>query len=190
MTPERLVQLADAWGADLRRWPESEQAAAQALLAHDAGLQAVLARAADLDAMLDLHAVAPPDARLQRAVLAGAPGALDDQRDQRNRLDRLDRFDQSEQREQREHHDQRDQRDQRNQRERPEGQRSGWQFPRHWWWPGAGVAGVGLAGTVVGAMAVATALSTVAPAPRSTGAGGTWATTVFDGSSAAEWSEE
>jgi len=33
MTPERFTHLADAYGADLQRWPASERAGAQALLA-------------------------------------------------------------------------------------------------------------------------------------------------------------
>jgi hypothetical protein len=153
MTPERLRQLADTWGADLRRWPEAERAGAQALLAHDAAAQALLRRAAELDALLDAHAVAAPDARLAQAVLAGAP--------------RQDI------------------------RQRPAGQKAkAWPFPGRWWWSGAGLAGIGLAGSAVGAMAVAMALSTVVPAPGAASAAGTWASTVFDSGSGAEWSEE
>ncbi len=150
MTPERLEQLAEAWGADLQRWPESERTAAQALLGHDAVARAVLTRAAELDGLLAAHSIEPPDARLVQAVLAGAPSDA---------------------------------------RQRVPGQRKGWSFPRHWWWSGAGVAGVGLAGAAAGAAAVAMALAAV-PAPLSTRLDGTWASTVFDSSSTAEWSEE
>src|ERR1700733_14718890 len=73
MTPERLEQLADAWGADLARWPESERTQAQALLGRDAAAGAVLNRPAELDAMLAAHSIEPPDAQLVRAVLASAP---------------------------------------------------------------------------------------------------------------------
>ena len=73
MTPERLERLAAAWGADLRRWPGAERIAAEALLARDAGAQSLLDRAVELDALLDAHAVAAPDAWLLQAVLAGAP---------------------------------------------------------------------------------------------------------------------
>ncbi|OUL98758.1 hypothetical protein [Variovorax sp. JS1663] len=66
MTPERLRQLADAWGADPRRWPEAERAAALRLLAHDTAARAQLARAVELDQLLDLHAVAAPDTALAR----------------------------------------------------------------------------------------------------------------------------
>lgn len=32
MTPERFAHLADAYGADLQRWPAQEQGSARALL--------------------------------------------------------------------------------------------------------------------------------------------------------------
>lgn len=151
MNLERFKQLADAWGADLRRWPESERAAAQALLGRDADARALLNRAAEFDAVLDAHVVVPPGARLTQAVLAGAPAVA---------------------------------------RPRSSGKRTGWQFPRSWWWSGAGVAGVGLAGAAVGAVAVAMALALV-PAPRSVRFDGTtWASTAFDSNSVADWSEE
>ena len=71
MTPERMEELADAWGADLRRWPAAERAAAEALWRRDAVARARLKRVEQLDALLDAHVVAPPDARLVHAVLAG-----------------------------------------------------------------------------------------------------------------------
>ena len=73
MTPERFEQLADAWGADLRHWPAQEQAAARALMEQPAfapAARALLARANELDTLLDSHAVAPPSAALASAVLA------------------------------------------------------------------------------------------------------------------------
>ncbi|MDR6539750.1 hypothetical protein [Variovorax soli] len=73
MTPERLGELADAWGSDLRRWPEAERAAAQMLLERDPLAKEFLARVAELDALLDSHAVAPPDALLVQAMLASVP---------------------------------------------------------------------------------------------------------------------
>ena len=74
MTPERFEQLADAWGADLRRWPAPERMPARGLLEREPRLRAVLARAAELDALLDAHTVAAPGAALVRGVLAAAPG--------------------------------------------------------------------------------------------------------------------
>ncbi|QNK70451.1 hypothetical protein [Variovorax sp. PAMC26660] len=74
MTPERFEELADAWGAELRRWPDAERADAQALLERDASARVVLARAAELDSMLDASVVASPAAALIQAALAGAPG--------------------------------------------------------------------------------------------------------------------
>jgi hypothetical protein len=155
MTPERLEQLADTWGADLQRWPEAERVAAQALLARDASSRSLLARAAELDALLDAHAIAPPDASLLRAVLAGAPGHAPDGAPRG-----------------------------------AAGQRKRRQWLRNWWWSGAGVAGVGLVGTAVGAMAVAMALSAVTPASRLGTAAGGWATSAFESGSAGDWSEE
>ncbi|MFH0133020.1 hypothetical protein [Variovorax sp. EL159] len=73
MTPERFEELADAWGAELRRWPDAERADAQALLERDASARTILARAAELDALLDASAVASPSAALIQAALAGAP---------------------------------------------------------------------------------------------------------------------
>lgn len=72
MTPERFEGLADAWGADLQRWPEAERAAARGLLAREPGLQAMLAHAAALDAVLDAHRIAAPGAGLVRGVLDAA----------------------------------------------------------------------------------------------------------------------
>ncbi|MFD2430767.1 hypothetical protein ACFSUK_27275 [Sphingobium scionense] len=65
MTPERFAALADAYGADLRRWPSHEQDAAQAMLATDpANARDVLARAATLDGLLDRHRVPAPSSAL------------------------------------------------------------------------------------------------------------------------------
>ena len=75
MTPDRFEQLLDAWGADPRRWPEAERAAAQEHLARDPSARALGARAAELDALLDSHHVAPPDAALVRAVLDATGGS-------------------------------------------------------------------------------------------------------------------
>lgn len=74
MTPERFGHLADAYGADLRRWPVAEQAAAQALLASGAGpVQDALRQARELDQWLDSHQLAPAPAGLARQIAASAP---------------------------------------------------------------------------------------------------------------------
>lgn len=74
MTPERFAYLADAYGADLRRWPGAEQAAAHALL--DAGnlhARQALATAGWLDRQLDSHQLAFDDPALARQIRQSAP---------------------------------------------------------------------------------------------------------------------
>lgn len=73
---ERLETLLDCHGGDLRRWPPSERAAAERLLAGSAAARALKAQAEALDAALDDYAVAPPDPQLRaRLVSAQAPRA-------------------------------------------------------------------------------------------------------------------
>lgn len=89
MKAQRLHALAEAYGADLRRWPASERAFADSLIAADPSLKAVLDEAAALDALLDAlldAAPAPaPSAALVARVLAAAPKA----RRPRLHLDRI-----------------------------------------------------------------------------------------------------
>uniref|UniRef100_E1TDB1 Uncharacterized protein n=1 Tax=Burkholderia sp. (strain CCGE1003) TaxID=640512 RepID=E1TDB1_BURSG len=74
MTPERFHQIVEAYGADPRRWPEEERAAAQAWTqTHRQQADAWLAQAAGLDAWLAADRLAPPDAALQRRIVASAP---------------------------------------------------------------------------------------------------------------------
>jgi len=74
MTPERFHQIVEAYGADSRRWPEEERAAAQAWAqTHRQQADAWLAQAAGLDAWLAADRLAPPDAALQRRIVASAP---------------------------------------------------------------------------------------------------------------------
>lgn len=78
MTLERFKELLDAFGADLRRWPEAERAAARALIAQAPEAQAALAAARRLDRLLDLYD--PPadraaEARL-RVALAAVPSRV------------------------------------------------------------------------------------------------------------------
>lgn len=81
MKAERLHELADAYGADLRRWPASERAFAESLLAADPSLKAVLDEAATLDALLNAAPAPVPSPALTARVLAVAP-----QRKARGRL--------------------------------------------------------------------------------------------------------
>lgn len=160
MTPERLELLAAAWGADLRRWPAAERVAAQALMSQDLGAQVFLERGAELDALLDTHTVAAPDARLADAVLAGSPAGRDSHRSGARH---------------------------RRQPGLPQ---------RRWWWSGAGVAGVGMAGTAFGEIAVAMALSIASGSsalkltPASPTLHGGWAATAFDAANTVDGSDE
>lgn len=71
MTPHRLTELADAYGADLQRWPNAEREAAQSLLASgDTELAQVLRQASWLDAQLDRYTVPAASAQLVREIAA------------------------------------------------------------------------------------------------------------------------
>ena len=74
MTVARFESLAEAWGGDIGRWPQTQQAAARRLHDADAGARAALADAAKLDALLELDAEAEarPSAALMARVLADA----------------------------------------------------------------------------------------------------------------------
>ena len=75
MKAERLHELADAYGADLRRWPASERAFAESLIAADPSLKAVLDEAAALDALLDAAPKPVPSSAMIARILAAAPRA-------------------------------------------------------------------------------------------------------------------
>jgi hypothetical protein len=67
MTLERLRALLDAYGAAHAHWPRRERAAAEALIDSSADARALLAGAAQLDALLDLvHSPAPSPALAAR----------------------------------------------------------------------------------------------------------------------------
>lgn len=70
---ERFSALADAFGADMRRWPEADRAAAQDLARQSPSARARLAEADTLDAVLDLSRVAAPSVELRDRILATAP---------------------------------------------------------------------------------------------------------------------
>ncbi|MCC8396958.1 hypothetical protein LJ656_30745 [Paraburkholderia sp. MMS20-SJTR3] len=76
MTPERFHQIVAAYGAEPRRWPEQERAAAQAWAqSHRAQADALLSDAAGLDAWLAIDKVEPPGLELQRRILDAGPRA-------------------------------------------------------------------------------------------------------------------
>lgn len=91
MTPERFNALISAYGADARRWPESERAAAQAFMATEPeGARAVLVEADGLDALL--HAAPTPQVSMalrDRVIASAAEAGLKARKQGRRWLDRL-----------------------------------------------------------------------------------------------------
>lgn len=74
MTPERFAQLADAYGANLDRWPATEQREARSLLENDnARVHEAIRQASELDGMLDLHRLPSADPAFARAIRLSAP---------------------------------------------------------------------------------------------------------------------
>jgi hypothetical protein len=74
MNRERFAALADAFGGDLRRWPEAEREAARAFReAQPAVCEPLLAEAGRIDAALDGIAALQPSAALRERILASAP---------------------------------------------------------------------------------------------------------------------
>jgi hypothetical protein len=65
----RFRDLIDAYGADPKRWPPDERAAAEALIARSPEAAALRRAAAALDALLD-QAPAPAAPRLEATMLA------------------------------------------------------------------------------------------------------------------------
>jgi len=91
MTSERFLALVAAYGADARRWPEPERAAAQAFAAADPAVASpALAEADAADALLHASRVAHPSMVLRDRVIASAAEAgLKARRERRRWLDRL-----------------------------------------------------------------------------------------------------
>ena len=76
MTAERFLALAAAYGADRRRWPEGDRAAAEAFAsAHPDLAQPVLAEADALDALLHGSPTPQVSTALRDRVLAAATSA-------------------------------------------------------------------------------------------------------------------
>lgn len=75
MNEARFRALLDAYGADLRRWPEAERADAARFAQAHPDAAAWAAEAAALDALLDLSPMRKPSDLLARRILAQAPRA-------------------------------------------------------------------------------------------------------------------
>lgn len=74
MDHDRFAALAEAYGADIRAWPEAERDAARAYAAAaPERAEAVLGDAAVLDQALAHAAPIEPPPGLEAAILAGAP---------------------------------------------------------------------------------------------------------------------
>jgi len=76
MNVERFQQLAEAYGADLRRWPASDRAAAEALrAAQPVRIERLLFEAAKTDAVLDTSRNPAVSTALRDRVIASATAA-------------------------------------------------------------------------------------------------------------------
>jgi len=73
VTPERLAELLDAYGAAPDRWPEAERDAARRLIATSAVDRDRWAAAVELDRLLDALPAEEVSPRLARRVLETAP---------------------------------------------------------------------------------------------------------------------
>ena len=70
MTRERLQAIVAAYGADPRRWPDAERARAQALIAGNPDVQALLAQEAEANRILDALGPEIPSASLSARILS------------------------------------------------------------------------------------------------------------------------
>jgi len=76
MTAERFIALVSAYGADARRWPESERTAAQAYMAAEPrAARAALAEADAVDALLRASPTPQVSPALRDRVIASAAEA-------------------------------------------------------------------------------------------------------------------
>ena len=74
MTPKRFETLAEAYGGDVARWPETDREAAAALMAAEpAWAETILARAGDLDAALAAYVLPKVPLGLADRIAAAAP---------------------------------------------------------------------------------------------------------------------
>ena len=73
LTPERALEIIDAYGADSARWPDDARPALLALAASDAGVAAAVAQARGLDALLGSWADAVAPREFDLAAIARVP---------------------------------------------------------------------------------------------------------------------
>ena len=73
MSLTRFAAIVEAYGSAPQRWPGSERAAAEALLAASAEARALREAAAPLDAALSLSPAPAPSAALRAGLLQAAP---------------------------------------------------------------------------------------------------------------------
>lgn len=73
MRIQRFIELSEIYGADLRRWPEAERAAAEDAARNSVEAASALTRAAELDAFLDMSNVPAPTATLRERIGNSAP---------------------------------------------------------------------------------------------------------------------
>lgn len=73
MRIERFTELSEIYGADLRRWPESERNAAEDVARNSVEAAALLERAAELDTFLDTSRVSAPSGALRERIVGAAP---------------------------------------------------------------------------------------------------------------------
>jgi len=66
----RLREIFDAYGADPRRWPGAERAAAEALIANSPEAASLREDAAALDTLMDLSVAPAPSPELMARILA------------------------------------------------------------------------------------------------------------------------
>lgn len=82
MDAKRFATLAEAYGGDLRRWPETERMTGTVFAASEAG-EAILKQAGTLDARLDSYRVDAPGKALHGSILQAAGRHLVQRRRQR-----------------------------------------------------------------------------------------------------------
>lgn len=76
MDETRFGALAEAWGGDLRRWPEAERDAARAFVAsHPRAAEDLLFEADALDALMDASPRPAVSEGLRERIMAAAPAA-------------------------------------------------------------------------------------------------------------------
>ena len=73
MNRDRFFNIVEAYGAEPRRWPAAERAAALAFAESDPEAAALLRQAADLDAVLDESRPLAPSFALRRRIVDAAP---------------------------------------------------------------------------------------------------------------------